>query len=496
MRRHIVFWAYFLMIILSVEAQKKVYIDHVIQAGETLYSLARANGVTVDELRAANPQLGETYQAGQTIKIPTIEVVIPQCKQTYKVGKKETLYSISKQFGLTIDELKAANPLIEGDKIKKNTELCIPYSTLEVSQMKAAAKPKPDIVMPKELKVAVILPYGLDSEKKDKEACTMIDFYEGFLLAVQEQKRNGISVELHAYDEADIADILQKPEMQTMNMIVGPKDIANITRVTNFCQRWGITHVVPLSSVDNIVDSAPWVFQVNSKVSTRSSKIFREFVSRYSDYNIIFATVDNQSNQSTMANNLKNYLTRNGIKYRQVELAEIDTDSTLFSTMSKNVVVPLSSSQLGFENLIKKLDNVAVSSDHITLFGWHEWQTFAPQFEHQFAMYHCSFFAPFFCNPSNYETVAFSSLFKNRFGRSQYATFPRFGTLGYDVGTFFIKHAYEQGNKFTEKVTRLTSKAIQNPLSFIKKEDGSGFINNSLMLVEYKSNGKVSITKL
>ncbi len=497
MKRQIVFWACFFMIFIMASAQtRKTYTDHVIQAGETLYSLARANGVTVDEIRNANPDLGDIYKAGQTIKLPTVVVTIPQCKDTYLVKKKETLYSISRQFGLTVDELKQANPFIEGDKIKKNTELCIPYSQAEVAGIKEAAKPKPEVIMPKELRVAVMLPYGLGSSVKSKEACTMIDFYEGILLAVQEMKSKGINVNISSYDEADIDRVLAKPELQKMNLFIGPKDAGNIARVTNFCKRNNITLVIPLSSADNIVDEAPNVFQVNSKITTRNDRMFEEFMRRFSTSNIIFTTVDNQSNQGQNVTALKNYLSRKGISYKHVDQSELTEDSTLFVTGRKNVIIPLSSTQQSFETLVRQLNKVSISSDLITVVGWNEWQAFAQQFPVQFSMYHCSFFSSFFCNPTDYESVAFSALFKNRFSREQYATYPRFGTLGYDIGCFFIRHMFEQGNKFTEKAARLSSKAIQNPLSFVRKEMGSGFINNSLMFVEYKSDGKVSVTKL
>lgn len=496
MRRQIALWVCFLIIAMMADAQTKTYKDHVIQAGETLYSLARENGVTVDEIRSANPELGDIYKAGQTIRIPTVVISIPQCKQTYIVKKKETLYSISRQFGLTVDELRKANPLIEGDKIKKNTELCIPHNQTEIAGMMEAAKPKPEVTMLKELRVAVILPYGLSSERKSKEACTMIDFYEGFLLSVQEMKSKGISINVYAYDEDDMDMVLAKPELQTMNLVIGPKDPDNITRMTRFCNRHAITHVVPLSSSDNIVNGAPGVFQVNSKISTRNDRIFAEISRRFSSANIVFVTVDNQSNQSATTNAIKNYLTRNGIRYKQAGQVEFDTDSTLFVKGKKNVIIPLSSTQQGFETLIRQLNKVNVPSEDITILGWNEWQAFAHQFPVQFAMYNCSFFSTFFCNPTDYESIAFSALFKNRFHREQYATFPRFGTLGYDVGRFFIQHMYEQGDKFREKASRLSSKALQNPMSFTRKDFTSGYINNSLMFIEYTSGGKISVTTL
>ena len=46
------------------------YSIHDVARGETLYSLARMYGITVDDITAANPALSEGLKAGQRIKIP------------------------------------------------------------------------------------------------------------------------------------------------------------------------------------------------------------------------------------------------------------------------------------------------------------------------------------------------------------------------------------------------------------------------------------------
>jgi spore germination protein YaaH len=45
----------------------------------------------------------------------------------HRVERKETVYSICKQYGITEEELLAANPEIKNKKLKKGKFLCIPY---------------------------------------------------------------------------------------------------------------------------------------------------------------------------------------------------------------------------------------------------------------------------------------------------------------------------------------------------------------------------------
>ena len=53
----------------------------------------------------------------------------------HKVKRKETVFSISRKYGITEAELIAANPELQGEnKIKKGSFLCIPYPSTQIQQ--------------------------------------------------------------------------------------------------------------------------------------------------------------------------------------------------------------------------------------------------------------------------------------------------------------------------------------------------------------------------
>lgn len=110
----------------------KVYI---LQPKNTLYSIAKENGMTVDELKNFNGLEGDEIKAYSPIRVPRkgkaviIERTEPETpvlaegEEYYTVQAGNTLYSISKQFGMTVDELKTLNDfehsaLSVGKKIK------------------------------------------------------------------------------------------------------------------------------------------------------------------------------------------------------------------------------------------------------------------------------------------------------------------------------------------------------------------------------------------
>ena len=81
-----------------------------VKSGDTLWSIARKFGVTVNEIKNANNLSSNTLSIGQTLYIPVFETT-PVEIDVYTVKNGDTLYSIAKKFNLTVDELKELNNL-------------------------------------------------------------------------------------------------------------------------------------------------------------------------------------------------------------------------------------------------------------------------------------------------------------------------------------------------------------------------------------------------
>ncbi|HET7839348.1 MAG TPA: LysM domain-containing protein, partial [Rectinemataceae bacterium] len=100
---------------LGAPAAQTVY--HVLAKGETLYSVARSYGVSVEAIAAANG-IADPAKArvGQRLLIPAV----------HKVAKGETLFGIAKDYGVGVDELRSANRLKPETVIKVGDALFIP----------------------------------------------------------------------------------------------------------------------------------------------------------------------------------------------------------------------------------------------------------------------------------------------------------------------------------------------------------------------------------
>lgn len=95
----------------------KLFILHRITSGETLYSISKKYKVSVDDIKKANPTAAQGLQVGQILKVPTTLPVSPAAKtastlessKTHTVAAGETLYSIATKYGISVDALKKAN---------------------------------------------------------------------------------------------------------------------------------------------------------------------------------------------------------------------------------------------------------------------------------------------------------------------------------------------------------------------------------------------------
>lgn len=109
-----------------VEENGQRFYQHKVEAGNTLWGLQRMYNVPVDEILSKNPSLKDGLKVGQVVLIPAGEVESKEMiTEDYKVKKKETLYGLSKKFGISVDELIALNPeLSQG--LKKGQVIKVP----------------------------------------------------------------------------------------------------------------------------------------------------------------------------------------------------------------------------------------------------------------------------------------------------------------------------------------------------------------------------------
>ena len=80
---------------------------YTVKAGDTLYTIAKKYGLTVSELKQLNNLTSDILSIGQVLNISNSNTSLPS--NTYIVKSGDSLYSIAKKYGITVDALKSAN---------------------------------------------------------------------------------------------------------------------------------------------------------------------------------------------------------------------------------------------------------------------------------------------------------------------------------------------------------------------------------------------------
>ena len=114
-------------------------IVHVIEKGDTLYSLGRKYGVSVEEICAYNGITDSSkIKLGQKIKIPSIKTETTQVQDAktaetaavsyteYPVKPGDTLFSIARKYDTSVDEIRKANGMSASSTLKSGKILKIP----------------------------------------------------------------------------------------------------------------------------------------------------------------------------------------------------------------------------------------------------------------------------------------------------------------------------------------------------------------------------------
>lgn len=135
----------------QVEISGVKYVLHTVTKNETVFSLCQKYKVAQKDIMEANPGLSTILQAGSTVKIPvasvstepkkqeTVTQAQPAPEEEYyyqKVTKKQTIFSIAKQYGITPNELIRYNPELTNG-IVPGQVLKIPVSITTADVQKA-----------------------------------------------------------------------------------------------------------------------------------------------------------------------------------------------------------------------------------------------------------------------------------------------------------------------------------------------------------------------
>lgn len=319
------------------------YIHHYLKEGETLFFLSRKYEVSQADIERDNPGINPLdLKIGQLIYIlkPPKPIQIWEYK-SHRVRRKETIYGISRKYGISEDELIEHNPELLEPGLKTGKTLNIPKKLLRAEHIPTdelfdtideyeiadtAYADKFEIyndidegMAKRAISIAYLIPFNyqagmrptdveenellnpelLRSTENENPAnlsskpasIPFLEFLEGSFIALDSLKKSGVSVNVRVFDTqrspSRVKSIISSGELDKMDMIFGPFFSYNVEPISEFSKRKKIPLIVPFHVSEKLLSNNPYLFQVTPSFKTEI-EMSAQYLARFFSYNIVF----------------------------------------------------------------------------------------------------------------------------------------------------------------------------------------------------------------
>ena len=113
-------------------------VKYTVKEGDTLYAIAQWNKIDLKDIVAANPSVNpEQLYVGQVICLPRVDTPapVPECDGTrYQIARGDTFFAIAKKHGVSVADLMTANPGVNPERLYVGQTICVPQNVGAASE--------------------------------------------------------------------------------------------------------------------------------------------------------------------------------------------------------------------------------------------------------------------------------------------------------------------------------------------------------------------------
>ena len=359
----------------KVNVNGAIMLVHKVKGGETLYSIAKAYNVTIDEIVRQNEFLKAGLKEGSTIYIPSSKAADSVAQQSatgntsaaklevqkddlkkYSRKKKhtvkwyETIDDVAAKYNVPVDAIVALNGL-QTTMLQKKQQLYIPNDEF-VAYLESHNKPEqaqedslanmdldkngvsvsveqPALQNKKEMDILFILPLSLNDTIAPNS--NFMDFYMGALMSMESKedtaqgsrnliidypakKTNITLVDQQMYSSID--EIISTGVLANKDMIVGPVRPADIKKVLAATEGKSIVFSPIDQTGETLIEGNPFMVQVPPTTKAQQENIVNLFADKCTSENnavIIYETGEVDTTHLRIA---KEMLTAKGIEFK------------------------------------------------------------------------------------------------------------------------------------------------------------------------------------
>lgn len=431
-----------------------------------------------------------------------------QIRSTHKVKRKETIFGIARMYDLSIEDLIKANPEMKepGYELKKGAVLNIPYTKPDPSTTAYAEKPTVtttesqtpvDDVRQREIRVGVMLPlHNINGDGK-----RMVEYYRGILMACDSLKKTGLSVDVHAWnaaEDADMTQILKDPAAAKCDVIFGPLYSKQMQVLSDFVEKNDIRLVIPFSITAPQMLTNRNIFQIWQSPTNINETTIVHYLEKFKDYHPVFIDCnDSTSKKGIFTFGLRRQLEGRGIEYGITNLkSNEDVFSKSFSRTKKNMVILNTGRSPELGVAFAKINGLKFNNPSldISMFGYTEWLMYTRTHLENFYKYDTYIPSHFYYNPLSAATERLEQKYRWNFHSDMQNALPRFALTGFDHAYFFLKGLHKYGKTFDGAAGMFGYPPVQTPLVFERMGNG-GLQNHSILFVHYTPEHRVETVK-
>lgn len=466
---------------------KKKYVTYEVKnKKETLYSISKQFGVSINEIIEANPYAQDGIKKGDILQIPIDEKNIPKTSGNelyHLVQPKETIYGICKQYNISKEDLFRRNPRLQTEGLKYGDTIFIASAEKTLGNTTDGNT--------RTYKIAYLLPFSIGENERNVNIERFIDFYRGSLIAMEDIKTSGVSLEVYTFDTqlgtSKTQDIVKSKLPKDIDLIIGPAYPEQISQVASFAKKNNIVQVVPFTSNISNSDRYAQQYQFNPVPNDLDKIVAANIFNKFKDNNIYMVYFSNEENEKsfyTLPEQLERLMKLKSVRYVKLNINDISKDkiASIANNNKHNLMVIRQCQTSDFQSLIDMFDN---NTRNITFVTEHNIFDYA-QKDKSLKNKDFVSYSLFNTAPTNKYISSYNNYFPTR---SKAQSTPNYDLLGYDITLYFCKAL--QPNKqliFPQDIA-----LQQSTFNFTKQNNA--FLNTGCFIYRLKNNN-ISIERL
>lgn len=406
----------------KVIVDESIYKTHTVQPKETFYSLTKLYGVSEESLKLLNQELNEGLKEGMVIKIPNniVEETVTQTKM-HLVKKKETLYSLTRLFKVTEEDLINANPELK-DGLKEGVVIKIPSKITVVENLLNIEKN----FTGKKLEVVLMLPFKAKekvSVKNDKDLNRITDFYLGAVMALENIKSKGLSVNLRVFDtngkagKTTVSNIVNTNDFSNTDVIIGPMYFRNLEQITKTLRNDNLPIISPVANNDHTTLNAINIVQ-NAVSKKQFEKNMLDFIRKnYSNQELFIIASDEKETKSEVTK-IVNYLKEHD-SINNITVLNLEKGYIKLKVFEKNIDKKKENWVIVMND--KEVSKIAVEGFKstelkATLFSLHKGSNFDGVKNSDLNLVNLHYPTTNFVDENNFDIITFNNRYKSKYG--------------------------------------------------------------------------------